>query len=366
MAMTPIAMEPAHEVIGGTPDDMRDTDVGADGPGGDPGMDVDVVQSGAPAPGFGCTIHTEIGQSGDDINEEYQDLRAMIMMYDVSERRQAREKQQDVMSIVESMGGNGRSYQRERGRRARAIVSEVYSAPRVTELARLLPKYGCAPGLALDLTTGWDFSKRDQREKAELLLDTERPLLLVGSPSCTPFSVLTHCNKGRRDPEVVARERVAGMVHLAWCCKLYLKQLERGHYFLHEHPAGASSWDEQCIREVWAKVGVRRVVAHQCQLGQCTDDGSPVKKPTGFMSNSSEILEEFNVQCFGRKGICTRAGGGQHVPCQGKVARRAAIFQHKLCEAILIGLRNQMGKDKRMRPWRGRSEYCHARCAGRR
>ena len=139
------------------------------------------------------------------------------------------------------------------------------------------------------------------------------------------------------------------MVHLQWCCRLYLKQIERGTYFLHEHPSGASSWDERCVREVMAKISVRRVVADQCQLGQRTDAGDPIKKPTGFMSNSHELLEVLNVRCFGKHGLCSRPRGGAHVPCQGMVARRAAIFQDELCEAILRGLRNQMIADRRAR-----------------
>ena len=165
------------------------------------------------------------------------------------------------------------------------------------------------------------------REKAEKLFDEQRPLLIVGSPACTTFSVLVHCNASRRDPEIVACERRAAMVHLAWCCKLYARQMERGAYFLHEHPAGASSWDEACVLGILSRSGVRRVVADQCQLGQRTDDGSPIKKPTGFMSNATELLDVLNVRCYGRRGLCTRPSVGVHVACQGRVARRAAIFQ---------------------------------------
>ena len=56
--------------------------------------------------------------------------------------------------------------------RLRAIVSEVYSPPRVTTAAELLLKLNIDPGLALDLTTNdemgrpWGFSKKDMREKA--------------------------------------------------------------------------------------------------------------------------------------------------------------------------------------------------------
>ena len=48
----------------------------------------------------------------------------------------------------------------------------------------MMPEYGIAPGLALDLTTcdgkgaPWDFSIRAMREKAERLIDEQRPLFV--------------------------------------------------------------------------------------------------------------------------------------------------------------------------------------------
>ena len=35
--------------------------------------------------------------------------------------------------------------------------------------------------------------------------------------------------------------------------------------------------------------------------------------------------------------------------CNGKTARRAAIFQRELCEGVLIGLRNYMTRHRRMK-----------------
>ena len=92
------------------------------------------------------------------------------------------------------MGSDGIKYKREVVQRLRAVVSEVYSAARVTEAARRFPRIGMLPGIALDLTVNdesgnpWDFSIPSQRKKAEELLNRQRPMLLIGSPSCTPFS----------------------------------------------------------------------------------------------------------------------------------------------------------------------------------
>ena len=42
----------------------------------------------------------------------------------------------------------------ERAKAVRAVVSEIYSPPRVTAASKLLPELKLIPGFALDLTTG--------------------------------------------------------------------------------------------------------------------------------------------------------------------------------------------------------------------
>ena len=70
-------------------------------------------------------------------------------------------------------------------------VVEAYSPPRVTVEAW---KFGLKAGEAWDLTTGWDFTKRSHRELAEKYQGERKPLVLIGSPPCTPFSQLQILN----------------------------------------------------------------------------------------------------------------------------------------------------------------------------
>ena len=155
-------------------------------------------------------------------------------------------------------------------------------------------KYGCIPGLALDLTTTddngepWDFSQQHMRDKADKLIDLERPMFLIGSPMCTAFSRLLAISASKRNPAEVKLQYERAMIHLEFCCRLYQRQVDRGLYFLHEHPAYATSWDESCMNILLAHPLIDRITADQCQLGQQAEDGTPVKKPTGFMSNSPE------------------------------------------------------------------------------
>ena len=43
-------------------------------------------------------------------------------------------------------------------------IAEVSSPPRITKIAQLV---GLRPGLAMDLTTGWDFDLNEHRDLAE-------------------------------------------------------------------------------------------------------------------------------------------------------------------------------------------------------
>ena len=86
------------------------------------------------------------------------------------------------------MGGNTRQYRRERAAQMNRILSEVYSAPRVTRAAELLPRRGTSPGFAFDVTcvdedgNSWDFTKTEMCDKALRIIEEQNPYMLVGSP----------------------------------------------------------------------------------------------------------------------------------------------------------------------------------------
>ena len=58
----------------------------------------------------------------------------------------------EVLCLVQQLGVCPGQYKREQKRGMRALISEVYSPPRVTKLINGLPSLGLAPGFALDLT----------------------------------------------------------------------------------------------------------------------------------------------------------------------------------------------------------------------
>ena len=264
----------------------------------------------------------------------------------------------ETVQIVAALGGQRVGYRRERRQAVRKMVSEIYSAPRVTKALKLMPSMELVPGFALDLSgedengNSWDFTRPDMRAKARALLLEEKPFLLIGSPPCTAFCSWQALNAARLGwtAQDIKRRRAEGELHVRFCCELYKLQAEAGRHFLHEHPANAASWQLAEVQELLKTNGVQRVLSDQCQYGQETREGEPVKKPTGWLSNSPEILKALRKKCYGRSGRCTRPGGGDHVVASGRVAREAAVYPFKLCRAILQGCVRQLRADGKLQP----------------
>ena len=97
-----------------------------------------------------------------------------------------------------------------------------------------------------------------------------------------------------------------------FCCELYRLQAEAGRYYLHEHQASAASWQLEEVQQLLRSDGAEQVVGDQCQYGQEIAESRPVKKPSRWLSNSPEILNELKTRCLGRAGDCSRPGGGSH------------------------------------------------------
>jgi len=257
--------------------------------------------------------------------------------------------------LVSQLGCDTRSFRRERRQAYSKVVSEIYSPPRVTGYLTRNPQEHLGPGFAIDLTTTdeegnpWDLSDATMQDKALNLVETQKPLFLIGSPECKAWCSWQRINDLRRDPELVRKEKLQAKLHLKFVTTLYREQLDAGRYFLHENPSAAGSWSEKCMERLAADHRVHRVNADQCQYGSEVSFGakcgSPVRKATGFLTNSGAIAQALSRRCSGRDGRCSRPRGGTHVHCEGRVARDAARYPRGLCQAILRGCIAQMKDD---------------------
>ncbi len=50
----------------------------------------------------------------------------------------------------------------------------------------------------------------------------EQPILIIGSPMCTAFSLLQNLNKGKADPNKLKENWEKAMMHLRFCLDIYI------------------------------------------------------------------------------------------------------------------------------------------------
>ena len=119
---------------------------------------------------------------------------------------------------------------------------------------------------------------------------------------------------------------------------------------MHEHPIGAKSWGLRSIKRLLGLSGVRRYSGDQCQFGAKVRKGklkgSPIRKPSGFMTNAQWLGAELNRKCIGTDPRrCTKNRKALHAPCNGRVAKQVAIVPKGLCKAIIRGTEKQLKVD---------------------
>ena len=115
---------------------------------------------------------------------------------------------------------------------------------------------------------------------------------------CTMFSQLQNVTKWN---ETKQHKWCEAVKNIQFMIKVYQYQITQGRCFLHEHPAGATSWGLSEVQELMNKSDILTTIADQCMYGLLTNDDKgnwvPAKKKTRFMTNSQAIAEELNKKC---------------------------------------------------------------------
>ena len=176
--------------------------------------------------------------------------------------------------------------------------------------------------------------RKRHREAAGEYVRKVKPKLVIGSPGCTMFRSLQNMNKKYWSPEKKVKYMEA-VEHIKFVVKLYRKQAEGGRWFLHEHPAGASSWDLEEMAKLAKEVDVKIKIADQCMYGLKTwskdkkIQDMAAKKSTKFMTNCEALAVELSERCSKKH---------KHQELTGGRAKEAAIYPEGLCRAICVGL----------------------------
>ncbi len=91
-------------------------------------------------------------------------------------------------------------------------ITEIFSPERVAAEAK---RFGLTAGLSMDLTTGWDFRVKADRQRAKHYVRTKKPLLVIGLPVCKPFSRLQALNWGAIQKDRSEADQGFGRGHAA-------------------------------------------------------------------------------------------------------------------------------------------------------
>ena len=82
-----------------------------------------------------------------------------------------------------------------------------------------------------------DLTRDPVRQQVRKEIEREDPLILLGAPPCTVFSPMQNINQKHHVGDAWERKKQEGMELLVFATQCYWDQIERGMFFLHEHPA---------------------------------------------------------------------------------------------------------------------------------
>ena len=189
-----------------------------------------------------------------------------------------------------------------------------------------------------------DLPSSQVRQEVATLIEREDPLFLIGAPPCTVFSSMQNINQKHNVGEVWELKYQQGLAHLEYAVQLYWEQISRGRFFIHEHPATASSWGLPLIKELERHPGVQVVTGDMCRWGMTLDkdtsDEEParlVKKPTKWMTNSPILAKLLQSRCNGQHDHERLEGSSR--------TKQAESYPIPLVRAIL----NKIHQTKRMK-----------------
>eukprot|EP00435_Cladocopium_sp_Y103_P020466 s1075_g5.t1 len=214
-------------------------------------------------------------------------------------------------------------------------VGEVYSPPRVTKEAQ---KQGLKGQIALDLSTGWDFRRRDHRRQALQLIAKRRPAILLLSPPCTTFSPLRRLSNNKREAAQVQAEEDEGDLHMDFSAGLAEMQMRDGRGFILEQPAPATSWKRPKVKKLLDNDEVYTIRVDMCRYGlraQCgPHQGKLVRKPTLLATNIPEMAAHAHKVC---------QKDHQHGQLIGGAAKHAAVYTPAFVKAVVNGVKEALG-----------------------
>ena len=217
-------------------------------------------------------------------------------------------------------------------------VSELYNPNRFQGEVK---RFGLCQGQAFDLELGWDLLDKGMRQEVRKHIREIKPGLVVISPPCTLFSILQNLSVGKRNAEsakIFVRRLMEAKVLLQFGIEAALEVLSYGGTFVFEHPLTSRAWSEPMMQKLITRSDVYLTVCDQCRYGLRAVSGLFHRKPTGFLSNNSKVIEQLGLRCD---------HSHQHEPVLGSDrggarSRQSQRYPPLLVQAILRGYQRSL------------------------
>ena len=149
---------------------------------------------------------------------------------------------------------------------------------------------------------------------------------------------MQNMSRAKRDPKVVEKELQEAKEHMKFCMELYLIQLKGGRCFIHEHPAGATSWNMAETVELMMRPDVGMATFDMCQYGMVAVKDQvekPVQKCTRVASNSNEVLKRLRMTCPNKGGPGEKH---EHIALEGSLTKAAQVYPKQFCKTVCEGV----------------------------
>ena len=123
------------------------------------------------------------------------------------------------------------------------------------------------PGMVVDMSVDPEKDMRvdTYRVQARHDIGITDPLIVLAAPPCTVFSAMQNINQKHHGTPEWEKKYEDVLTLLQFSVDVCWDQISRGKFFLHEHPATASSWDLPMIRELAEHPGVTIVTGDMCR-----------------------------------------------------------------------------------------------------
>ena len=210
-------------------------------------------------------------------------------------------------------------------RRHKVDLVEIYGGhAAITEFAL---KSGLKTLQPVDQIYGIQLDTSEDFQALEAMLERWLPALVVWEISCTLWSNLQYLNRSQDElQELRARE----LRHVRSMAKIIHRLAEKGVHFLVENPYGTAFWEQPPMLQLRTLPNTMLKMGCMCAFGLTDNHGMLLKKPTGWLSNMPELLDELALPC---------TGDHEHGRCLGgDIARKAQVYTDQLARACVRGL----------------------------